>query len=53
MRANFRFLKFRKPHFYRFSKGRAPENDEHRLNTISGIMDMRSISIKIHEMDIW
>ena len=32
---------------------RAPENDESSLNEISKILNMRSISIKKHEMGIW
>ena len=31
----------------------APENDANWLNKISRVMDMNSISIKKHEMDIW
>ena len=47
------FLKFWKPYDYRFGKRRAPENDEDTRNKFYKIMDMRSISIKKHEMEIW
>ena len=37
---------------YRFLKRRAPKNDEDSRNKIFKIIDMRSISIKKHEIDI-
>ena len=49
----FNFQQLQKPHVYRFWKRWAPENDESPLSKISKIMDVRSISIKKHEMEIW
>ena len=37
---------------YRFGKRRTPTNYDNWLNKTSEIMDMRSISIKKHEMEI-
>ena len=43
---------FGTPQFWQFSKRRAPTNDEDLSNKFSDILDMRSISIKDHVMDI-
>ena len=42
-----------KTHFCQVSKRRAPTNDEGPLNKILKILDMGSISINKHEIEIW
>ena len=46
-------LEIGKAHFCQFGKRRAPKNDENPLNKIPGILDMKSISIEKHDMEIW